>query len=263
MRIVQQIAIALVVVAGALGAEARTITFVRGNERVIIVEVDTRGEPRTNIDWGQVLDQRWPRTRPWADAELVPRNLRRWLAAVRRQYDDLRVPSHAPAEQRQDECADCAHAPQVELPSPPPEASAPQSGPRAAVDTTMTAHEQEVVRLLNGTRIQLGLRPLGVDRRAIRAARKHSEDMCRRNYFDHVSPEGKQPWDRLRALGAKFSAAGENIAAGYPSAATVHQGWLDSPGHRKNRLSSNYGGVGVGVYRCDNNKLYWTEVFVR
>ena len=65
----------------------------------------------------------------------------------------------------------------------------------------------------------------------------------------------------LRAAGAKFTAAGENIAKGYRSAEAVHRGWLDSPGHRKNRLNPSYTRVGIGRVECNGTPL-WTELLM-
>ena len=93
-------------------------------------------------------------------------------------------------------------------------------------------------------------------------ARAHSQDMCRRRYFSHISPEGRQPWDRLRSAGARFQAAAENIAMGYRTPEEVHRGWLDSPGHRANRLNPAYRRAGVGLHRC-GDMIYWTELFMR
>ena len=120
-----------------------------------------------------------------------------------------------------------------------------------------------MLTLLNRERARQGLGPLSLDAEAIAAARAHSRDMCERSYFDHASPEGKHPWDRLRAAGAKFRAAAENIAKGYLSAESVHQGWLDSPGHRKNRLNPIYTRIGVGLHICQGKVPYWTELLMK
>jgi len=122
--------------------------------------------------------------------------------------------------------------------------------------------ETQVVRLLNQERERHGLLPLHVDAIATEVARAHSHDMCERRYFDHRSPEGDQAWDRLRVAGARFRAAGENIAVGHTSAREVHQDWLNSPGHRKNRLNPTYSRIGVGLHLC-GRVPYWTEVFMR
>jgi uncharacterized protein YkwD len=86
--------------------------------------------------------------------------------------------------------------------------------------------------------------------------------MCRQRYFDHAAPDGSRPWDRLRRGGVRFRSAAENIAVGYTDPAEVHDGWMHSPGHRRNRLRSRYKRAGVGLYLCNGRTAYWTEVFL-
>ena len=48
------------------------------------------------------------------------------------------------------------------------------------------------------------------------AARAHSRDMIDQDYFDHLSLDGRTPWDRMAAAGyVGFSAAAENIALSF------------------------------------------------
>ncbi len=133
--------------------------------------------------------------------------------------------------------------------------------PRVAV-ATLTQLEAQAFSLLNAERKRRGKSALRVDPRATVVARAHSKDMCVRGFFDHRSPEGLAPWDRLRAGKVRFSGAGENIAVGYTTAAGVHRGWMKSPGHRQNRMNGSYTRIGIGVYDCDG-KPYWTEVFMK
>ena len=120
--------------------------------------------------------------------------------------------------------------------------------------------ENEVIDLANSSRSSDGLGSLTCDDALTRAARGHSQDMCDRGYFSHTSPEGSEPWDRAEAAGAQFSYAGENIAWGYESPQSVHTGWMNSPGHRRNLLNSGYARIGVGHVAC-SGKNYWTQVF--
>ena len=109
----------------------------------------------------------------------------------------------------------------------------------------------------DGGRRARGLAPR--DALMTRAARLHSQDMCDLGYFDHTGRDGSQPWDRMRRSGVRFEAAGENIAWGYASAQSVHDGWMTSPGHRANLLGQ-WGRVGVGLAPCGGDN-YWTQVF--
>lgn len=56
--------------------------------------------------------------------------------------------------------------------------------------------------------------PLAFDTRLIDAARQHSQDMAARHYFDHNTPEGITPFQRIQAAGFLFSAAAEAISSG-------------------------------------------------
>ena len=110
-------------------------------------------------------------------------------------------------------------------------------------------------------RAQYGLGALACALTGSKAARAHSQDMCSSGFFDHTNLKGQQPWDRLQAAGASFGAAGENIAMGYGTAAQVHQGWMNSSGHRENMLSPGWSRVGIGYVAC-GGEPYWTEVFM-
>lgn len=117
---------------------------------------------------------------------------------------------------------------------------------------------QEMARLVNEHRRARGCGPLAWLQPAADAAQAHSADMARRNYFDHVSPEGQQPWDRLVARGVSYRSMAENIAwTPELGARQTLQGWIQSPGHRQNLENCAFTHHGVGVQNA-----YWTHVFV-
>ena len=128
------------------------------------------------------------------------------------------------------------------------------SAPVAAAPTADLVHEVE--RLVNEHRARVGCGPLAWDETAARVAQGHSDDMARRGYFSHVSPEGRTPADRLHAAGGTFRALAGNIAQGPRTAQEVVRGWLDSPGHRHNIENCTYTRDGVGL----RNGL-WTHFF--
>ena len=144
--------------------------------------------------------------------------------------------------------------------SRPPPASAP--GPHRG-NCDLNAMEARLLEVLNQQRAATGRQPVVCDAAAARAARAHSQDMCSRGYFSHRSPQGHGPADRLRAQGAVFRAAGENIAAGQSTAEQVHQAWMNSSGHRRNMLNGGWSRVGLGYVSCRRGaRHYWTEVFM-
>ena len=102
------------------------------------------------------------------------------------------------------------------------------------------------------------------DARLACAARLHSLAMGEGGFFDHNDPiTGTSPFDRIEAAGYSYSAAGENIAAGYPDAAAVVAGWLESDGHCANIMSPSYQHLGVGYALVEGSEFgrYWTRVF--
>jgi uncharacterized membrane protein required for colicin V production len=106
--------------------------------------------------------------------------------------------------------------------------------------------ETQMLALVNKERTQRGLRPLKADTELTETARKHSIDMFARGYFSHITPEGKTPFDRMRRDKVTFVSAGENLALA-PTLSMAHTGLMNSPGHRANILSPNYGRLGIGI----------------
>ena len=95
----------------------------------------------------------------------------------------------------------------------------------------------------------------------ITVAQAHSQDMATRNYFDHNTPEGKSPFDRMTAAGYAFSSAAENIAAGQRTPADVVTAWMNSAGHRANILNCGLTQIGVGYATGGSYGVYWTQDF--
>lgn len=126
-------------------------------------------------------------------------------------------------------------------------------------DTSVTAYEQEVIKLVNEIRQKNGLNPLTYDWELGRVARYKSQDMKENRYFAHNSPVYGTPFQMIRNFGISFRSAGENIARGYATPQAVVNGWMNSAGHRANILNANYTKIGVG-YVADGN--YWTQMFI-
>ena len=136
-----------------------------------------------------------------------------------------------------------------------PGGSRPAGGSAGASGPAMV---EEMARLVNAHRAARGCPALVWLQPAADAAQAHSADMARRNYFDHVSPEGTQPWDRLAARGVRYQRMAENIAwTPDQSARQTLQGWIASPGHRANLDNCAFTHHGIGMQNA-----YWTHVFV-
>jgi len=121
---------------------------------------------------------------------------------------------------------------------------------------------QEVITLVNQERAKQGLAPLKENVKLSSVAKIKSGDMVANNYFDHTSPTYGSPFDMMKKFGITYTAAGENIAMGQPTAASVMSAWMNSPGHRANILSKNFTEIGVGIARDKSGTIYWTQQFI-
>ncbi|MFT8888768.1 MAG: CAP domain-containing protein [Ethanoligenens sp.] len=126
----------------------------------------------------------------------------------------------------------------------------------------MSAAESEVVTLVNQQRAANDLGALTVNASLANMARVKSQDMITNNYFAHQSPTYGSPFDMMKQFGISFTAAGENIAYGQPTAQSVMDAWMNSPGHRANILNSSYTQIGVGAVKNSNGTIYWTQEFI-
>jgi uncharacterized protein YkwD len=109
-----------------------------------------------------------------------------------------------------------------------------------------------------------GLEPLETDEVLRATARLHSQDMADRAFFEHVNPDGDDPFDRMANAGFEGAEPwGENIAAGAPTPEIVVQGWMDSPGHCENIMFPQFRVLGVGYYMDEDSDWvhYWTQNF--
>ena len=125
--------------------------------------------------------------------------------------------------------------------------------------------EDEIIRLTNQQRSRYGKPALKENSLLNSIARKHAENMAQKNILNHTL-DGKGAADRLQAGKYQYWAYGENIAAGYRTAQSVMNGWMNSPGHKSNILDSkNYGltEIGVGTARSANGTPYYCQVFAK
>ncbi len=138
--------------------------------------------------------------------------------------------------------------------------------------TASVSLQQEILTYLNaarsksclcGTNTYPAVPALALNDKLTAASDKFALDLATYNYFSHTGRDGSLPWDRMTREGYIWRAAGENIAAGYPTARAVVDGWLKSPGHCANIMSANFKEVGVGyAYTTTSTyKHYWVTDF--
>jgi uncharacterized protein YkwD len=152
-----------------------------------------------------------------------------------------------------------------------------------------TGLEKQIHTLINRERQKHSLPQLEWDDALADIGRKHSKDMALRNYFDHYSPEGHDFSYRFQQEGYQCSvrvgnaiyAGAENIALNnrYASVTTVNgeafydwnspdtiaettvQGWMNSPGHRKNIMMPHWRREGIGIVFGPDGKIDITQNF--
>ncbi len=116
--------------------------------------------------------------------------------------------------------------------------------------------ERRVLDATNAARAEHGLSPLAPEATLRQAARAHSADMLERGFFSHDNPDGASSGDRVATLHRRLvGLSGENIwtGSGYGSvpsgdlAQVIFDGWMSSPGHRRNILKPEYTHLGVGI----------------
>lgn len=89
--------------------------------------------------------------------------------------------------------------------------------------------------------------------------------MADQEFFDHRDPAGHEPADRVTAAGYDWSAVGENIAAGSPTATQTMDQWMNSPGHCVNIMDPAFEHIGVGYAEAPGSPYgyYWVQNFGR
>jgi uncharacterized protein YkwD len=150
--------------------------------------------------------------------------------------------------------------------------------------------ESRIHELINEKRRQKGLSSLKYDSTLAYIAQKHSQDMANKNFFDHINPNGEDPTARGLKSGYRcyknygsyyVDGLAENLFQnnlydsvtyynGIPSydwntleeiAQSTVNGWMNSPGHRQNILTSTYDKEGIGVTISSNEKVLITQDF--
>lgn len=134
-----------------------------------------------------------------------------------------------------------------------------------AEDPGLALLESRLATSVNAFRRGRHLIPLERRSELDRVARAHSEDMARRGFFAHESPEGHDWVDRLRQAGvAGFKMAAENVgqtSRGDPNQ-EILEGWKHSPVHRTNLESRPMNATGIGIARAPDGRLFYTQLYL-
>lgn len=124
--------------------------------------------------------------------------------------------------------------------------------------------EMEMLHLINGYRQDHGLAPLTLTARLGTGAQVKASDMADRSYLEHTSPDGERFWELLNRVGYTYDTRmAENIAAGYGSAQSTFQQWVNSTTHRETMLNPAYTAIGIGSDHNPDSQYgwYWATEF--
>jgi len=134
------------------------------------------------------------------------------------------------------------------------------SSPKKDVPTI----ELDLFNLVNIEREKLGLAPVRFSPPLSFLARKHSQNMARREDISHLSTSGETYSERLVQGGFYFIKNGENVAFSQTFIPEfIHKGFMDSPGHRANVLDPDFDELGIGVVFEKDKGYYVTQDFIR
>lgn len=107
-----------------------------------------------------------------------------------------------------------------------------------------------IVNLTNNARAANGLPPLAENNLLNSIAESRARDMLEKQYFDHVSPTGQQASDLAESVGYHYKIIAENIGTGdFLSNQKIVDGWMQSPSHRENILSTQVREIGAAVLK--------------
>ncbi len=114
---------------------------------------------------------------------------------------------------------------------------APSAPPTPSCDCSGSSDPYGFTTILNRLRARVGLQPVVYDPELSAWATQNNSAQCHRGIGHHVNP-----------------CCVQNCAWNYPDASAVAQGWMNSPGHRRNLLSPSISRFGVAF----GPGPYWT-----
>lgn len=109
---------------------------------------------------------------------------------------------------------------------------------------------------INAMRMENGLEPLQTAPLLQEMCQKRADELTKS--YSHSRANGDAWYTILTDYGIDTNCfAGENIAAGYDTPEGVVNGWMNSAGHRRNILNTNYEYFAIGVSYYENDPEYY------
>jgi uncharacterized protein YkwD len=132
----------------------------------------------------------------------------------------------------------------------------------AAAPVEKVWHDSEwgVLRIANRERMKQGLLPMSTTQALQQAAGIRANELIKT--FEHTRPDGRSALTVLNEFKISYNTAGENIASGQSSPASVMRSWMNSPGHKANILNKAFSHMSVGYVSVNTGyQHYWVQLF--
>lgn len=139
--------------------------------------------------------------------------------------------------------------------------SGSNTGTSTSAPVSNSSYAKEMLNLINQERAANGVPRLKWNEELAKVAQTKAQDMVDNNYFSHTSPTYGSPFDMMKSFGISYRYAGENIAKN-SSVAKAHTALMNSEGHRKNILNSNFTSIGIGVVKTSSNSYTIVQMFI-
>jgi uncharacterized protein YkwD len=117
---------------------------------------------------------------------------------------------------------------------------------------------KEVFKLTNQERVYAGLPALTYSSVLQKGAMIRASEIIQS--FSHTRPDGSKFYTVFDDT-YSYRMIGENLAAGFTSASSVINGWMNSEGHRANILKDGYTQIGIGIKKDATGRIYWVQIF--
>ena len=124
----------------------------------------------------------------------------------------------------------------------------------ALADAGTESAEAEFVQRINDLRSGKGLAPLKVNAELTSIGRRWSATMAANGSISH-NPDFPN-W-----VSADWTKLGENVGVG-PRVSTLHEAFVNSPGHYKNLVEPSFTHVGVGVVVTGDGTMFTSHQFM-
>lgn len=125
----------------------------------------------------------------------------------------------------------------------------------------IASDQKELESLVNTFRSNKSLEPVYLDNALNNAAKRHTMDMLKNDFLDHVGSDDSTFDERIRDAGYDGSPVMENAAYNYSGTAeSFFNQWEASPGHNANMSNDYMNEIGFYFACNDAGKCYATMV---